>query len=594
MIRRLILENWKGYRRLDLELHAGTTFVIARNGIGKTSLVEGAMWALFGEASEINPATSMRAGSLSTTSTVEVELDSDVVQISRTFSSDTAKTETALTIGDEVSVGDRAVHEAMQTAFGAEPSLLARMSFLREGEAVGAAASESANLRAHLEKAFGVDVLVKLANAEAARQGRLVTETRATRRTQRLAESERLQLRERVRLLEETLTGLRDDQEVARSAVATARQALLAANEWAIFDAAVLKRQDELAELVRRAHQDGIEAATDSTIAEVLAGERSRLLDRLEQLSGERGRWDGELRTIEDLLSTLDTDEGTCPVCLRPVAQDERMHAQTQHADRIHDLRERVQQVDREIGDLRQRLSHLETLQADVSRALAEQPGPQMPRPQAPHERAEEQLGEAQMTAEQLAARLSETERERDNAREQLDDDAASEALSSELFRGYREEALSEMTSTVLLRTAHGVVAERINPLATEIRHRWKTLWPDRAPIELLPDGSLVALRGDNQVPYKEFSGGEKIMATVILRLLALSMTTTAPFIWLDEPLEHLDPRNRRMVASLLAKASQGDTSRQIVATTYEEAVARRLDETQSAHLVYVEAEPAS
>ena len=30
------------------------------------------------------------------------------------------------------------------------------------------------------------------------------------------------------------------------------------------------------------------------------------------------------------------------------------------------------------------------------------------------------------------------------------------------------------------------------------------------------------------------------------------------PFIWLDEPLEHLDPKLRKVVAGTLAKASSG------------------------------------
>jgi len=150
------------------------------------------------------------------------------------------------------------------------------------------------------------------------------------------------------------------------------------------------------------------------------------------------------------------------------------------------------------------------------------------------------------------------------------------------------------MISATLKLSADELCTRRIDPLANEIRDRWKLLWPNRAPLRLRVDGRLVAARAGRDVPYQEFSGGEKVVSTVVLRLLALSMTTTTPFLWLDEPLEHLDPRNRRMVASLLVKASRSERTRQIVATTYEEAVARRLDEASEARLVYVEAEPDS
>src|SRR6266705_1654225 len=50
MIRRLTLTNWRAYESVELDLEPGTTFVVARNGIGKSSLIEGATWALFGDA----------------------------------------------------------------------------------------------------------------------------------------------------------------------------------------------------------------------------------------------------------------------------------------------------------------------------------------------------------------------------------------------------------------------------------------------------------------------------------------------------------------------------------------------------------------
>lgn len=58
-------------------------------------------------------------------------------------------------------------------------------------------------------------------------------------------------------------------------------------------------------------------------------------------------------------------------------------------------------------------------------------------------------------------------------------------------------------------------------------------------------------------------------------RLLVLETCTKASFLWLDEPLEHLDPRNRRLAASLMAAA--GDHTRQLLVTTYEDQLARNL-----------------
>ena len=60
MIRRLRLRSWRAYENLDLELGPGATFVVASNGIGKTSLIMGASWGLFGDASRVNPVEQIR------------------------------------------------------------------------------------------------------------------------------------------------------------------------------------------------------------------------------------------------------------------------------------------------------------------------------------------------------------------------------------------------------------------------------------------------------------------------------------------------------------------------------------------------------
>ena len=132
-------------------------------------------------------------------------------------------------------------------------------------------------------------------------------------------------------------------------------------------------------------------------------------------------------------------------------------------------------------------------------------------------------------------------------------------------------------------------MGQQLAPLARELSNRWKSVWSDRPPIRLLPNGDIVADQMGREIPFSQFSGGEKVVSVLLIRLLALLMTTHVSFAWLDEPLEHLDTRNRRMVASLLVKASARGQLSQILATTYEEAVARRLaDQAGNAHLVYV------
>ena len=71
MIRELRVEGWRAFDRLTLELDAGVTFVVADNGIGKTSLIEAAGWGLYGSLSGVDAGAARRFGQ----DPVRVEID---------------------------------------------------------------------------------------------------------------------------------------------------------------------------------------------------------------------------------------------------------------------------------------------------------------------------------------------------------------------------------------------------------------------------------------------------------------------------------------------------------------------------------------
>jgi DNA repair exonuclease SbcCD ATPase subunit len=598
MITHIVLRNWKAYSALDLRLEGGATFIIARNGIGKTSLVQGAMWALFGESSGVDAASCLRSGAPETSAEVSVALSNGLAVISRSYSADTRKTETAITFGGQTTAGTKAVERYLSEGLGAEPSILARMSFLTEGEAVRADSSATEDLTSHLSRVFGVDALVRLGRGENQRRRRLTREAQETRRKQRLAETVRADLAGRLEQLEAELARLREEQRAARTALDRERDALATLKSWREFH---LQRQRWLGQRRTRVEDAsrhfGMQDASEAAVVAWLETARQATQTRLEELSREAGGVDTERSMLVGLASTLDSNAQECPVCLRPITGAEREHAQRAHADRVEGLAERAAAISDEVHTTRARMKEIDEWLRELMRSPDAPTPPSAQRPEAFDEGAiavaDEAVERATLLLEEVSSQVTRLEHERSAVSSELQTDAEAVAQSQELFRRYREEALSELAATTLERTAEEIGARRIDPLATEIQNRWKLLWPTRAPIKLRSDGRLVALRAGREVPYSEFSGGEKVISTIILRLLALSMTTTTPFLWLDEPLEHLDPRNRRMVASLLVKASQGSRTRQIVATTYEEAVARRLDDVAAARLLYVETDPA-
>jgi len=136
--------------------------------------------------------------------------------------------------------------------------------------------------------------------------------------------------------------------------------------------------------------------------------------------------------------------------------------------------------------------------------------------------------------------------------------------------------------------TGRQITEKYIEPLAQEVEARWKRMFGGGGLI-LSPEGHITRQLGGRTLGFSSLSGGEKVWALLLTRLLVAGASTRAPFVWLDEPLEHLDPRLRKVVAGTLAKAASGTGLRQVVVTTYESELARRLmEDVPSASLVYV------
>ena len=128
----------------------------------------------------------------------------------------------------------------------------------------------------------------------------------------------------------------------------------------------------------------------------------------------------------------------------------------------------------------------------------------------------------------------------------------------------------------------------RIEPLSREVRGRWKHLFASNG-LTFKPDGSITRLRGKVELGWDTLSGGERTWARIITHLIVMGTTTSLPFAWFDEPLEHLDPQLRHAVAATLATATLGGSPQQLLVTTYEHGIAQQLaDDTDGAGIITI------
>jgi len=573
VIRHLALRNWRAYRVLTLTFGEGTTFVVAPNGVGKSSLLEAAAWALFGGASGVDAASAVRAGE--TNAVVELTVASDAGELRVKRSVDQrGRVALRASLGERVLEDDRAYVAALEAAFGAPLSVAARLTFLTDKGDLSSAAGEFP-IRDHLATVFGVrDLLIA---RDAATQHRKAAE-RDREALRAVAKRDDAALEAHRRELEDVAVQISAAEEVYRDVlgrVAEAQRRQEAARRWAAYRQEVERRERELAEASASLRRVLGEEAPDGDVGDAIPSVEDKLAAALERSRSESAGAAARAETVEAALDELSSAAGICPTCLRPLEDADVERALAQHRDHHARLQADIERSERVVEELRAKLTALH----ELARQVASLPAPDPPDVEPPAdtestgpevERAQEEQNEAADRLERLRVRLQ-------LLTEELAQAEAARSARRDQVVAFRREALAEAARLALDETARHLMAEGIVPLTAEVAHRWKRLFGTGGGLRVSPEGRITMEINGHRLSFSDLSGGERMSALLVTRLLVLTASTRAGFAWLDEPLEHLDPTRRQTMAVALAKATRSSQLRQLVVTTYEEGLARQL-----------------
>lgn len=586
MIRRLRLRSWRAYENLDLELGPGATFVVASNGIGKTSLIMGAGWGLFGEASRINAVEEIRGDADSATVGIELRLPSGVdVEIVRSITSKGRVTLEARLPDREITSQDE-LDALLNAEFGAEPRVLAQLTTMIHGGALETAQGEF-DLQDHLAGVFGVTPLFEAARTSKAVADRTASALRKMKTTQRSEKREKDELITELQSVIDQLAATNEARDRAASGVNDAAELIRKGEEWSRFRAGMADRVGKLDDLAERASSLLQRRITSQTLIDALTEAEQELEGSVAAAETEAASARGKAELIKTAISDLQGADAVCPTCLRPLAEHEADRAQEEHAKHIRELEsamteagERATRERSALGDVREQLRQVRELpvplepESEVADSDLEAAQAELLRQQEEVQTLDKRLAVLGASGESLQGALKE-----------LDED---EQRARELETLYREEGIALAAHEALLATGNAITERFIEPLAKEVENRWKRMF-GAGGLTLSSEGRITRQVGSRTLGFGSLSGGEKVWALLLTRLLISSASTRAPFVWLDEPLEHLDPRLRKVVAGTLAKASSGTGLRQVIVTTYESELARRLmEDVPSASLIYV------
>lgn len=608
MITRLSLSNWKAYESLEIPFQPGATFVVAHNGIGKTSLIQAIQFALFGEQSLGFPVQqACRVGSSTATVTLDMDLGNGVpARVSRSISVKEHKarvTVEASTNGE--SLTSDGLRTLLDSSFGLDSAQLSRLLILREGDILGQAQQTTTlNIVNYLATLFGVDRAEKAAEELTSLARRKVREADSTRRDARQSLSN-AQLETQIRDLEATKASTNDHYNQRRSELAERRRDLDLQRAYhsdrSRYDSQVShlpelgaefeRLRNEAQEFVPLDEPDSRVSLNPQDLRDQIEAAASQIRVQLDDYRSTRAGIVSAISTSRSLLEQLRSADATCPVCRRPLSADDARHAVSDAEGEISEFTNRLDDINPKIDATERLARSLEnTLRQAASLAVLEPPAPVDFAHRLP-ESSHQLVDELQREVDELRATQLSIDRQMSDLHNLINENDAVSAASRKAEKEYRLAELANIAAETVKSVASAISAQAVAPLVTQLEKRWESLWFDDAGLVLSDDGALRLRRNGQLLDYHNFSGGEKTMSVVLLRILALQMISDARFMCLDEPLEHLDARSRRLLGRLLAKITTVGPLEQVIVTTYEESLARALGsrtDVGTSHVVYV------
>lgn len=585
MIERLRLQNWRAYDNLDIELGPGATFIAASNGVGKTSLIMAAAWGVFGDIAGVTGADEIRGDAESATVIVHLRLPTTgELVITRTVDQRGRQQLDART-GDRGIDSQDELEQLLGEEFGADARVLAQLTFMVHGglhETQG-----EFELRDHLAGLFGIRPMFDAAERAEALASEAASELRKVRIVERKDQRQKDELVADLEAAEREVRTAAQAREAAVAALNDASERLRQAVEWSDYRGAMTERSATLsayAEVARSMLDRDVEPehVLEALVA-IEADETSALSEAESRAAAARGRAD----LIRESIAHLEDAEAACPTCLRPFAEHEAEEAAREHARHLSSLEATISEAGEEAARHGETLNGLRSVIADIrSVPLPVQPsspdgGESLDAIRRAHDGARDELQRHDQDVAVRTAALKAIE----EALAAIEQDQEQTSRLEELFR---LEALARAAAQTLTETADRVMAQHIEPLVAEVARRWKETF-GRGGLQLSADGRITRRVGSRTLHFGALSGGERVWALLVARLLIASASTRSPFVWLDEPLEHLDPRLRRIVAGTLAMACSRAGLRQVIVTTYEAPIAQQLmDDVPSASLIYV------
>lgn len=607
MLNSIRIVNWKGHDELSLNLKKGVNFITGPNGIGKTSILDAICFSLLGTIEFVGSYRGITYKNLIRNPNIDTEINlslsvenGDQYEIFRRLGS--TRSAELKKNGRIITTRWQEVSDKVLELYNVSEFFFSRCIFLSEGdtyEYINRPPGDA--LAAHIERISGIDRMENLAKVFTNLKRKYHNEADNLRKEVASVsvaserDKERLQsvLQELESLTQKRDTLLNEISEINKrqnalmSELSTTRKSL--AN---ILD--IMKEwQEHFVPLDEK--QDLVETVTEAR--QQIDRESVNISSEKKQISGEIGRAtaliDSQKKILEIVqpLSEEPSIEVVCPVCKRPLTTSMTEDIKKESSDlmeslslELTDLKVKADSSDKN-GRLNLEkstiLNKLESnirilIEGGLSTLSIESINKRIQMLENQVESINAELDKLNESIRQMDKPLTDTRIEQENLRKKTDPEKI-DSVKQSLLSSTKIDLLSEVFNNALSDSLAEQRRIMLTPLTEELSKMWSRFLGRSVNVEMGDKFELRIIDKKYEKPFEfpQLSGGEKTALLILTQIVLCKYFSDSDFMLIDEPLEHLDSRNRWALINFLVQSCKKGFPEQLVVTTIEESFLR-------------------
>jgi DNA repair exonuclease SbcCD ATPase subunit len=617
MINSIYINNWKAFSDRKFSFSKGMTFFVGQNGAGKTTLLDAICLAVTGKSPTAHFQELVRQPRMPAEVRLEMEVNGNQICIARKFRKDRKLIAEMVLDDDRKTMSWDDLTSEVLSLLSVDEMFFNRLTYMSEGEVfryLEQPPSEALNSK--VQEIFGIASLQTLKEFTKTIRKNLSSTIRDTSSELRTIGVRKSIDASEIPAIERALAAQKEQeikiQEEKESLTKLIRDIEGEKKNYAKLKELITHFTSDFKEEITRASEEYLDDALSKVIKdldrEIVTHEEG--LRKNEVSIGSIGNRLTYLKDIENLLQsviagTAEKAEVPCPVCKRPVdkALADRLIHETQEQIRqteqnLTQAKNKSKTVQDKIRNLQQRVrkareyeTRLTSFPSTIKEKVKPLTSQNLDRLLLSVDSSLKENTEAESTKlSALKAIKQEIEQKMSKIAELRAQSKQAERvnlLGDRLYLAYQKQMLAELISNALESTLQEQRDHNLAHVYVWISELWRRFRPDSEWQILLDEKGVIKVKSkERQYDFSHLSGGEKTVLLVLARvILCRLLATNIDFLMIDEPLEHLDIRNRRSLLNFLVAVCRKNVIPQMLVTTFEESLVRKYYEGEDTNV---------